>query len=521
MPRNLANAILSLATIFALLSAGLLFPMTLWAVPADPATQCQALHGTTIGGATVEAARMQRNQIVSRDYCVVTARVGNSGLRITVRLPASDWNDKLVFLGGGGFHGTMWGEQLLSPFSDSIFGEPYVVAVSNGGYDARPDMSGYYDAAFADDPKVLDDVTHLAVHRSLPAVKAIIAGFYGRPAIRSYFEGLSMGGQQALIEAQRYPDDFDGIVARAPAANAIGLFLKFHQISQAFADPSARLSKAQRKLLAAEVLGACDGADGLDDGLIANPGQCRFDPAVLLCNAPNARKLCLAEPQVAAVRTVVSRLTALGGRISHPGFAWGGEDSASGWDEFIFPRPGTDRSLQEMFSSGFIRSIVAQDRGFDAARFRAEDWRPRLEKLAGDWQATNPDLAAFRARKGKLIIWTGGMDSAVSPRDIASYYDAVAGRMGQRAADETVELFMAPGVGHGGGSDAPGAGKVDLLKALAQWVEAGTAPSRQGLVAFRRDAMGGTLERPLCKYPLYPRYVGGPVTEARSFQCTQ
>jgi len=485
----------------------------------DRQARCQALAGRTIKDSTIESARTYRSPSAGRTYCIVLARVGMSELKFKLHMPVEGWNGKFVYLGGGGFHGSMHGDDPPAHVSSSITSQPYAWASSNGGHDVAGFGADYFAANFAFDQRQLDDFTHLAIHRSLPSAREILNAFLGRLPSRSYFEGGSMGGQQALILAQRFPDDFDGITARAPAGNVVGLFLQFHRVQQAFSQPVARLAFAQRKSLAAAVLARCDDLDGVEDGIISSPQRCTFDPVELRCGSGYPKDICLSDPQIRAVRAVVEGFSIFGGAISHPGYNWGGEDQDEGWYDYIWENPATGWSAQSRFAQGFIRAFVTRDRNFDPAEFKAEDWEAQLRKLVADFQATNPDLGRFHARDGKLILFTGTIDTSVSPRDTIGYYEAVVRSMGRKAADETVELFVAPGAGHG--QPGLGANQVDFLAALDAWVEGGPPPSRQHLIASRPPVLGVPFTRPLCRYPAYPGYTGGPVSESGSYRCVE
>jgi feruloyl esterase len=469
----------------------------------------------------VQSAQVVAATGAQPEYCVVQAGLNGSTLRFEARMPTSGWNGKIAFLGGGGFDGTMPVATDLQ-FSPSIVGERYATLGTNGGYD-YPGARGadYFKAAFALDPEQLADFTHRSEHRALPAGKALVADFFGAPATHSYFEGCSMGGHDALVQAQRYPDDFDGIVARAPAGNIMGLFMQFNRIAKQVRTPSNTLDAPKQSLLANAVLAQCDALDGATDGVISRPGACHYDPAPLRCAAgADTGDSCLSDAQIATVRTVTSAITTADGAWSHPGYNPGAENAAKGWGEYIWPSMALGgNSVQGMFSDGFVRSFITQDAGYDTAAWNYDDWLPRMGVVGGMFQAFDPDLTALNARGAKMILWNGTTDSSVSARDTERYYNDVVGSMGQGKADQTVELFLAPGVGHCYGGAGPD--RVDLLKALATWVEQGTPASAQSLVHRKVDAGGATTaSRPLCKYPAYPRYKGsGDLNDAASFVC--
>ncbi|KQP45511.1 tannase/feruloyl esterase family alpha/beta hydrolase [Pseudorhodoferax sp. Leaf274] len=487
------------------------------------AEQCPLLTGKTLsGGATVQEAKVVAATGAQPEACVVQARLDGSTLRLEARMPTSGWNGKIAFLGGGGFDGAM-PVATDQQFSPSILSERYATLGTNGGYD-YPGARGldYFKATFALNPEQLADFTYRSEHRALPPGKALVASFFGTAASRSYFEGCSMGGHDALTLAQRYPEDFDGIVARAPAGNIMGLFMQFNRISKQVRTPANTLNEAKQTLLANAVLAQCDGLDGVADGIISKPEACHYDAAPLRCAAgADTGDTCLSDAQIATVNTVTSAIATADGAWSHPGYNPGAENAAKGWGEYIWPSAALGgTSVQGLFSDGFVRSFITQDASYDTLAWNYDDWLPRMGVVGGMFQAFDPNLAALNARGAKLILWNGTTDSSVSARDTARYYDKVVASLGQARADQTVELFMAPGVGHCFGGAGPD--KVDLLKAVATWVEQGTPASAQALVHRKLDAGGATtVARPLCKYPAYPRYKGsGDVNDAASFACS-
>ena len=285
--------------------------------------------------------------------------------------------------------------ELLSP---SILSRRYATLTTNGGHDADRKSRDYFNADFAYDKTKLADFTYRSEHRALPVGREIISAFYAAAPRRSYYEGCSMGGHDALLLSQRYPGDFDGIVARAPAGNILGLFAQFNRISNALAVPGGTLTPAKRKLLSDAVRARCDRLDNLADGIVSNPDQCRFRPETLRCEGGADRgDMCLSDQQVATVAAVTTPIAIGGDLISHPGYNFGGEDSAKGWGEYIWPSPALGgASLQRvLFSDGFVRSFVTRDAGFDTTRWNPDDWLPRMRVLARMFQATDPDLGGL------------------------------------------------------------------------------------------------------------------------------
>jgi feruloyl esterase len=488
----------------------------------DLAQECPTLAGKALAGsaATVTAASVAAATGAQPEYCVVQVKFADSALRFEARLPTNGWNSKLAFLGGGGFDGNI--ASATAPYhSASILGERYATMATNGGHDAPASIVDFFKAEFAYDPVQLADFTFQSEHRALPVGKELIATYYGNAPERSYFEGCSMGGHDAMMQAQRYPQDFDGIVARAPAGNIMGLFMQFNRIAKHTRVPADTLNAAKQTLLANAVLAQCDAQDGVADGIISKPAACNFDPAPLRCaGGADSGDSCLSDGQLATVNAITTGIASSDGKWSHSGYFFGAENTAKGWGEYIWPNPAFGDSLQGLFSDGFVRSFITRDPAFDTATWSADDWLPAMSVIGNMFNANNPDLSALSARGGKLIIWNGTTDTSVSPRDNARYYDSVVSTMGQANADQVVEYFQAPGVGHCFGGAGPD--QVDLLKAVATWVEQGTAPSAQSLVHRKLDTAGATtMSRPLCKHPAYARYNGsGDVNDAANYSCS-
>ena len=489
------------------------------------AGNCAALKGVQLGQqqATVTDAGVVAQNGATPEHCLVKVSLNDSTLRFESRLPTTGWNGKMVALGGGGLKGEVF-VPTRPYFSRSIIGERYATMATNGGYDYPVRDAGYFQANFAYDPVKLADYTYLSIHRTLPFGKELVQRFYKTAASRNYFEGCSAGGHEAMMLSQRFPQDFDGIVARAPAGNFMGLFMQFNRVSKALRSPGGALAPAKQALLARAVLAQCDAADGLVDGIVSKPAACTFDAATLRCpGGADAGEQCLSDAQIITVKTATSGFTTADGAWSHPGFNVGGEsDPAKGWGEYIWPNaapPFSGNSVQALFSDGFVRSFIARNGGFDPMKWNADEWLPQLNLVGTMFNAFNPDLSAMRARGAKLILWNGQQDTAVSPRDTARYYGDVVRKMGQAAADDTVELFLAPGVGHCAGGAGPD--RADLLKSLVTWVEQGVPPSRQNLVHAKLDAAGKPVQtRPMCKFPAYARYKGsGDPGVADSFSC--
>lgn len=490
------------------------------------AQRCEQLVGKTLssGDATVQTAAIRPARAASGpnsqglpEYCDVAIASTDSALKIAARLPTERWNEKMVARGGGGFKGGISDLTQSTTGSASIVSDGYAVISNNGGHDASENTN----AAFARDGVKLAEYAYLAEHRTALASKEVVELFYGLRPKKSYFEGCSTGGHDAWMEAQRFPQDYDGIIARAPASNFMGLYLQFNRISTAIRMPGGNLNVAKRNLLASAVLGQCDALDGAADGIIGKPWACNYNPDELLCvGGADIGDNCLSAQQVNTVRTITDPYVSPDGKWSHPGYSWGGENDPSGWGSYIWPNANTGVSTQMNFSDQWVRGFITKNDQFDPTTFRAADWLAELTFLGSMWQAFNPDLTALQARGSKVIVWNGSIDTSVTPRDAIRFHEAVVQKMGQSAADGTLETFIAAGVGHCSGG--PGADSIDLIKAMDTWVNTGTPPSAQNLVMNKINRDGSVaLSRPLCKYPTYARYRGaGDPTLASSYSCS-
>ena len=481
--------------------------------PAEtPREACDALSGVTIGEAALSDPTLVAAAGAIGEHCKVTGLLGTS-LRFEVYLP-TDWNKKLLHFGGGGFDGSIpAGNLLLRPWDGS---GGYVTVASNGGHD---DPSG---AVFLDNPEVQKDFGYLQIHKVLGAVLAIVEERYGEQPARRYFEGCSNGGREALIQATRWPEDFDGVVVRAPVYSFTELLLAFNNnMKHMLGTPGGHIDADKVAVIAGAVLAECDALDGIADRVVSHVAACAFDPASLLC--PGADDgACLTQEQVETAQAIYGEFKLADGTSVYPGWGPGGEDAIEGFPLWlsgvpdIFPIPA-----QMGFAESLIRNWIVSDPAYDTLQFEPEDHLPAIAQVAETLDAST-DLEAFFAREGKVILVHGTNDWAISYKGSIEYWDGVAAAVGgEPARDENMEFFLQPGVQHCGGGS--GADTVDLLSALVRWVEEGEPPSSQRLVSAKLDMEGAVqFQRPLCKYPEYPRYNGsGDTNDAASFTCTK
>jgi feruloyl esterase len=452
------------------------------------ATPCGDLAQLTLRNVTIDSAQ------ASPGSCRVAATLrptSDSEIRMELWLPAA-WNSKLLAHGNGGWSGSINAKTL-----EAAAGRGYAAAMSDTGHQGG---SGSFALGH---PEKLIDFGYRSSHEMTIAAKAIAAAFYGRAPARSYWTGCSAGGRQAMMEAQRYPADFDGIVAGAPGLNWTGRALESVWVAQAVHRDEASYSpKEKYGLIHDAVLTACDSIDGVKDGIIENPERCRFDPAELECKAGESAN-CLSSAQVEAARKIyATRSDARSGRLIVPGLARGSE---LGWQTMGGPQPlGLGLDL--------FRYVVFKDPQWDYRTFRFdEDVQKTWETEGGILNALDTDLKPFFARGGKLIQYHGWSDPQIPPGFSVDYYRSVLKAMGERTVRESYRLFMVPGMAHCGGGE--GTSTFDMLSTLEEWVEKGRAPDRV-------PASRGQRTRPLCPFPQTAVYSGsGSIEDAANFAC--
>jgi feruloyl esterase len=418
------------------------------------------------------------------------------------------WNHKLLAVGNGGLAGSINYRQMIEPLQRG-----YATGSTDTGHRGAGNDASW---ALGHTQRVID-FAHRSIHAMTEADKAIIEAFYGARPAHSFFSGCSQGGQEALIEAQRYPRDYDGIVAGDPAN-----FWTHNQISHLWTvkalDGDSYIPAAKVPVLAEAVNNACDALDGIKDGILTDPRQCHFDPETLLCKSGDAPN-CFTAAQVEAVK----KLYQGPGAQIYPGLLPGGESGPGGWSQWMSgPRPGAGGHAN--LGLPFFKDIVFEDPNWDYHAFQFEtapgfdnDVQFLDDKLAAIFNATNPDLSAFRANGGKLIQYHGWSDPDITPLNSIEYYESVS-KANSNAA-EFYRLFLVPGMQHCQGG--PGPSKFDMVSALEQWVEHGTAPDQ---VLALHVTTGGAVDRtrPLCAYPMQARWRGtGSTDDAQNFVCAR
>ncbi len=465
---------------------------------------CETLKGKTIGGASVDTATMVDATAASPTYCKVNATVAPS-LVLELDLP-NNWNGKLLYSGGGGYDGVISGLM----FSPGVLAAGYAVVQSNGGHIG----SSAFDASFALDP----NLAYLFGPGSVPTVTAVakemLQATFGKNPERSYFEGCSNGGREALMAAQREPSLFDGIIARAPAYDWPGFTGAFNRNAKAISAPGAAFTTAKVALLAKAVRDACDAKDGIVDGLVSNQSTCNFDPGVLRCPAgADTGDTCLSDAQLGVVNTWTTPVSFGNGAYKYQGWALSGnEDEQAGllggaWNTWLTGSTGNGSdSVQFLLQDATVKYYLARDAKANSLAYDWDSNQQGLFTLAALNSATNADLRPFMNNGGKLILWHGTNDMALSHRATTAYYESVKAAVGgQSTLDKFVRYYQAPGVDHCAGG--PGADSVNLVVALDKWVTQGTDPGQPTASKIGADG-SAAFTRPLCQYPQYPRYTG-------------
>ncbi len=447
----------------------------------------------------------------------------DSEIKFEVWLPSANWNGKFQGIGNGGFAGSISYGGPAGGLSGALQ-RGYAAASTDTGH-----IGGNAEWALGH-PEKLVDYGYRAIHEMTEKAKLIIKAFYGAGPNRSYFASCSNGGRQALMEAQRYPNDYDGIIAGAPANAFTQILTGFAWNMQMLSDPASYISAKKLKAIEAAVLAACDARDGVKDGVLDDPTKCGFDPAVLLCKGAETDE-CLTEKQAAALKKIYAGPRNSRGQQIIPGFTPGGETGPGGWTGWITGATPS-AAAQFFFSTQAFKNMVYNDPKWELKTFDLErDGKLANERLGAVLNATDPNLKAFSARGGKLILYHGWNDAALPPVNTINYFQSVVAKLGQRQTNSFVRLFMAPGVQHCAGGPGPdNFGQMvtreqsdpqhDLTLALERWVEQGVAPDQ--VIATKRAGANAPAQRtrPLCPYPQVARYKGsGSTDEAANFNC--
>ncbi|GIQ77689.1 hypothetical protein BraRD5C2_61390 [Bradyrhizobium sp. RD5-C2] len=521
----------------------------------DPAATCSGLAGPADGAVKIDSATLQAPSPLSVSekaptpagriipanpaFCKVLAHIDPADptappIKFEVNLPV-EWNGRSLQYGGGGFNGVLISGLGLPPAYPFDKASPlalgFVTVGTDSGHEQKPveppQLFALNDEAFA-------NFSHKAYKKVRDAARALTVRAYGKPPAKMYFMGSSEGGREALTMAQRYPDDFDGIFARVPVINWVGLQHAGTR-SGLVTMGDGWIRPAQVKLVADAVLRACDTQDGSDDALVQDPVGCKsaFKPASLACAAGHSGDDCLTDKQIAAIETLHAPykfpFPLANGLDDYPGWGVSGENTPAfgptgGWKAWWLGSaapaqpPAPTNGIAWIYGAGGMQYVFARDPKLDVTTYKPEDHKARVLEVSALMDSTDPDLTRFHAHGGKLVILEHMSDYAQSPYAGIRYFENVEKTLGKDKVAEFARLYTAPGVDHVG-SGAPA--NVDMLTVLVDWVENGKAPGDLDVREQKTEAPSFDTIRalPLCRWPAWPHYKAGPVTAAASFSC--
>ena len=521
-------------------------------IELSSAQLCASLNGTTIadtsiglptnGGAVTSVELVAPSGTAPTavgEYCKVLGVIrpvsaGAFDIKFQVNLPTT-WNSKALMYGGGGYNGSIPATTAASaanlvPVDKPVpLGQGYVTFASDSGHQFN--AGGSRDGSFGINDEALNNFDGDALKKTRDVAFYLINRRYGGAPSKSYFQGNSTGGREALIVIQRWPQDFDGVIAIYPAWNAATLDLQFGRLSRAFARPGAYPNENKKKLVYDSVIAACDGLDGVQDGLVSNVAACQFNPATIRCpGGADTGDTCLSDAQIAAYNAYNTAITfnyALeSGETQYPGFnVYAGADTRGVLNlgtTAPVNSPSNPSILTQPYWGAFyeqwVRFFVTRDPGYLALTFDPQNpgiYQQRVSFLTNAQQANGTDLSAFQSKGGKLLMMHGTADALVSTRATEDYYKRLVTRMSAAKVSDFVRYYEVPGQGHVTGAFAAG---WDSVKALEDWVERGVTPPAQVVADTNTATKGRT--RPMCEYPTWPKYNGtGDVNAAASFAC--
>ncbi|MBR0829239.1 tannase/feruloyl esterase family alpha/beta hydrolase [Bradyrhizobium manausense] len=455
-------------------------------------------------------------------------------IRFQVNLPV-EWNGRSLQYGGGGFNGVLITGLALpsaAPFDKpSPLARGFVTYGTDSGHETKP---GEPPQVFALNDEAFENFAHRSYKKVRDAAVGLMERAYGKKPEKMYFMGSSEGGREGLTMAQRYPDDFDGIFSRVPVINWVGL-LHASMSAGLVTMGEGWIRPAQVKLVADAVRATCDKADGSEDALVQDPVGCKaaFKVEKLRCASGESGDQCLSDAQVNSIQTVQGAykfpFPLANGLDDYPGWGVSGEDTppfgpTGGWSAWWLGKaapaqpPAPENGISWVYGAGATQYVFARDPKLDVTAYKPEDHKARLLEVSNLMDSTNPDLSRFRERKGKLIVLEYMADYAQSPYAGIRYFENVERLMGTATVAQFARLYTAPGVDHVG-SGAPA--NVDMLSVLVDWVEKDQAPGDLEVTEQKVEAPAFPVARslPLCRWPAWPHFKSGPVTDAASYFC--
>jgi feruloyl esterase len=513
---NALRIFCAVVVVFALggIQAGI-WSQSLNPVPAEctlTSIQAKAPRGTTVTAVSVVPVSDKLPA-----YCRVDGHVAAPDNEVNFRLGLPvKWNGNFFFSGVGGFAGSIGS-------LNAGLARGYASASTDTGHQVS-------DASWGANRAKEIDYGHRGTHVTAVAAKELTAAYFGKPSAHAYFDGCSNGGRQALMEVQRYPADFDGIIAGDPSLGTplqVGRALLYQHM---LLHPENYLPSDKVELLSRATLEACDAKDGLKDGLIADPRQCAFKPETLQCAGADAPD-CLTKAQVSTVNKIYNPLKTQDGKTYVAGYPIGHEGGQTGWPMWIVgstpPKLQSDGVLAfgaqvpagYMFSETHMRILATEndDSSFSWKTVKFPEDLPRLATMSNILSPDNPDIRPYKNQGGKIIFYHGWADPGISAYSTIDYYEKMRSVVGgQREADAFSRFYLVPGMHHCSGG--PGPNSFDMLTVLENWVEKGIAPA--SVVASH--SANGKIDRtrPLCPYPQVARYQGsGSIDDAANFRC--
>ena len=504
---------------------------------ADAAANCAGLASTNVPasaialptqGATIQSAALQASGTVAGtgEFCkilgsVLSTNAADPPINFELNLPSA-WNGKALQMGGGGFDGSVVTGLNVIDNAPATLPTPLANGYATFGGDGGHTGAGL-DGSFGTNAQAVANYTGEAVKRTHDAAAFLINAYYKKAPAKSYFAGSSKGGHEGLVAVQRYPADYDGAIVYYPAN--IHTLAWYRVWDAAFNRPGGYLNPTKQALLKTKVLEACDALDGVADGIVSNPDACRSRFAVnsLRCEGgADGGDTCLSDAQIDTLVTAATPMqcayplafgvTSMG---PFPVFN-GGDDLSFAFSSLFNPAavdPTGTSTLYYIFNDGVIKNMI--DPGSTGASFDYLAWQPKIQALSAQWDAKDPNIDAFQKKGGKLLLIQGTTDMLVAPPVTTDYYNSLKARYGDVLKD-FARYYVVPGFGHGTG---PFQSKWDSLSALDSWASNGTAPANQVTTDGAAATAGRT--RPLCEYPLFPKYNGtGDGNSATNFTCS-
>jgi len=481
--------------------------LVLFATLAQQQSACEGLKSVSLPNTTITAAELRPAGAAQAGrgrgagpqlpaHCrvaVVLAPSTDSHIEMELWMPVENWNGKFLAVGNGG-----WAGNIETGAMGTALARGYATASNDTGHNRSAGADGLFALGH---PEKVIDFGYRSMHEMALKSKALINTFYKQAPRLSYYQGCSTGGRQGLMEAQRYPEDFDAIIAGAPVYNQTRLHAaQMSLFTDIVKRPDSTLSTAKRTTVANAVMGECDALDGVKDGIVSNPQMCKFDPAQLLCKAGDA-DTCLTLAQVETAKKAYSPVKLKTGEMVYPPHSFGYEP------QWRMPPAST-------LPGDSFRILGHQDEKWNVNSFDLDaDLALALKNGGNEIDAISPDLSKFKARGGKVILYHGWADPGPAPENTVNYLNAVQKQLGGNNND-WMRLFLLPGVAHCGGGVGPD--QADYLTPLEKWREGGTAPAQ--ILASRRD---NSMTRPLCAYPQIAKYSGsGDTNDAKNFACS-